>query len=39
LFSKSELDEFFSKSQKIQSIERLIQLIEVLRRLITRFLI
>jgi len=39
LFSGSELDEFSSNSQKIQSIKRLIQSIEVLTGLITRFLI
>jgi len=39
LFSESELDEFSSKSHKIQSIERFIQSIEVLIGLITKFLI
>jgi len=39
LFSEFELDEFSSKSHKIQSIERLIQLIEILTGLMTSFLI
>jgi len=39
LFSESKLARFSSKSKKIQSIERMIQSIEVLTELIIRFLI